>query len=101
MEDGKFHKDNNVPSLYNSNPFDLISEYPKEMEVSHNRFKDTERRWIVSYGKRDFLDENGIFWKFAKDIEPEPPTIEITMSEAIEELKNPTDKYKNKNITIK
>ena len=98
----------NVPSLYNSDPFELISEYPKEMLVSALfgdliPSKNHDKRLIVHYNSKlnhQYIDENGNRWKFAKDIEPEPPTIEITMSEAIEELKK-SEKYKNKNLTIK
>ncbi len=79
------------------------SEYPKEMWV-----KDDEiQSWwstVKIIGKVNkpfpYIDESGRFWKFAKDIESEPLTIEITMDEAIEELKK-SDKYKNKNLTIK
>ncbi len=98
--DGKIYYDYPLPSLFLSNPFDLISEYPKEMWVS-NYEKYSKKVKIVYCNENDtqfrYLAEDGEWYCNAKDIEPEPPILEISMEEAMEKL---TKIYKQ-NIRIK
>jgi len=42
-------------------------------------------------------NENLAFYKFAKDIKPEPPILEISMEEAVEEL----SKIRKQKVRIK
>ncbi len=89
----------NYPSLCESNPFDLISEYPKEMMVSDHSI-EWEKKLIV-YSDSDneaegFLDSTGEWWLFAKDIGPEPDTIELTMEVILERL----SKHEGKKVVV-
>lgn len=107
--DGRHLSKDLYPSLYLSNPFDLISEYPKEMWVKDSEDDKWLKRAIVYSNKYGFFGGNGAItiedlkeshklmcWKYAKDIEPES-TLEISMDEAIEEL----SKLKGKQVIIK
>ena len=56
-KDGCYQTNDNFPSLFKSNPFESISEYPKVMEVSNNEnfiqseirvvFKEKQGKYIV------------------------------------------------------
>ena len=92
---GKFHENDHV-TLVNSNPLLLISEYPKEMWVRN--FVDAEWRKEKIYGY-EFNKYIGFgeLKTFAKDIEPEPPTIELSMEEIIEKV----NKLEGKKVIVK
>ena len=51
-KDGSFQTNDKFPSLFKSNPFESISEYPKVMEVSTSEsFSDVQKR--IVFGKND------------------------------------------------
>ena len=51
-KEGYFVKQHKCPSLFKSNPFENISEYPKVMEVSTSEsFSDVQKR--IVFGKND------------------------------------------------
>ncbi len=76
------------------NPFELISEHPKEMRVSKDNIRWVNNVLIVYYNtdKKMFIDEYSGIWGYATA--PEPPEITITAKEAIEELRK-TERYRN------
>ena len=99
-KDGKVFDDDILPSAFLSNPFDLISEYPKEMMVSDDTIR-FYKKLIVWEDKEDkrlpYLDDDGKYWSYAKDIEPGPPTIELTMEEILEKV----SKIEGKTVIVK
>jgi len=93
-KEGKIFTLNSTPSLFKSNPFEGISEYPKLMEVSNDKdFTNSKIRvvftikqgkyvaWGVAETIKDSEDTLGCFvWKYAREIQPKKKT-RLTMEE--------------------
>jgi hypothetical protein len=94
--DGKMHKNDILPSLFNSNPFLLISEYPKEMLVKNNEIDAWEKHKVYGETIGIYIGEMKA-WIYAKDIEPEPSTITLTMEEILEKV----SKLEGKQVIVK
>ena len=72
---GLSHENHKLPTIWKSNPFDLISEYPKEMMVSDDG-DDWHDRIVINIFESAFVAKshygyNFKLWKYAKEIEPE------------------------------
>jgi len=95
-KDGRDYVDGEI-TTFKSNPFDLISEYPKEMMVS-NDHASWKKRMVIGHIKSSekyiaiTADENSVsVCKYAKDI-PEPTEREKEIEQLKAELKVLQDK---------
>lgn len=70
-----------MPSLFKSNPFEAISEYPKMMEVSADNKKWTIRKVIWETSKiftaLDLEEEFTTHWIYAREINPKKVTLTL------------------------
>lgn len=58
-KDGSFQTNDKFPSLFKSNPFENISEYPKVMEVSTSEsFSDVQKRIVFGKNDKGFITIN-------------------------------------------
>jgi len=94
-KEGKYQPQNNYPSLFKSNPFEAISEYPKVMEVSDDKDFTHSRigvvftikqgkyvAWGVAETIKDSENTLDCFaWKYAREIQPEKKKTRLTMEE--------------------
>ncbi len=83
-KNGKSHIDHKYPSLYLSNPFEQINEFPKLMEVSNNREYWSKEKVIYKTASHYIAvnDKSGhiIKYEYAREIQ-EPVIIEYTLEE--------------------
>ena len=94
-KDGCFNTNDKFPSLFKSNPFESISEYPKVMEVSNDKyfgnscirvvFAEKQNRYVAWNGAETIKDSETIFhcysWKYAREIQPEKKKTRLTMED--------------------
>jgi len=80
-KDGKISPNDKMPSLFKSNPFKVISEYPKMMEVSNNGelyharkvIYKTFNAYVVLNDEEDDTD----FYSFAREIQSKKVTLTL------------------------
>jgi len=94
-KDGCYQTNDKSPSLFKSNPFESISEYPKLMEVSsYEDFSFSAKRVVIlkennlyiAWTHAETLEEakNSIAtgtWKYAREIQPEKKKTRLTMED--------------------
>ena len=82
-KDGCYQTNDKSPSLFKSNPFESISEYPKLMEVSNNEnfiqseirvvFKEKQGKYIAWINAKTLEESeyilNTVSWKYAREIQ--------------------------------
>lgn len=92
---GYFVEGHKSPSLFKSNPFESISEYPKLMEVSNERdfsnpcirvvFTKKQGEYIAWNTAETIEDSEKSFycysWKYAREIQPEKKKTRLTMED--------------------
>lgn len=94
-KDGCFNTNDKFPSLFKSNPFESINEYPKVMEVSDDKdFKNSEIRVVFTHKNGYYIAWIGAttieeseyktstsHWKYAREIQPEKKKTRLTMED--------------------
>lgn len=94
-KDGFCSEEDKFTSLFKSNPFESISEYPRVMEVSDNRdfsnsevrvvFKEKQGKYIAWMNAKTLEESeyilNTISWKYAREIQPEKKKTRLTMED--------------------
>jgi len=94
-KDGHFQTDNKFPSLFKSNPFEHISEYPKVMEVyDFEDLSDIRERFVIAKNHLgyicitnciniDYVTNNNqlVIYKYAREIQPKKKKTRLTMED--------------------